>query len=135
MRASSWILPTLALFAAAPAAAGSVADAPGGQFTCASPRITDGDTLRCGERRVRLANIDAPEMEGRCRPGRRCTPGDPIAARDHLRRLARGPLACRIVDIDHYGRTVARCSAGGRDLSCAMVAARHAVPRYGRLRC
>lgn len=136
MRARLAILLLLGCACTAPAMARKEApDAQGARFTCANPKISDGDSLRCGPRRIRLAHIDAPEMPGHCRPGRRCTPGDPFAARDRLASLAKPPLSCRVVDVDHYGRTVARCSSGGRDLSCAMVASGHAVSRYGRLRC
>ncbi|MGC1270186.1 MAG: hypothetical protein WA842_06275 [Croceibacterium sp.] len=34
--------------------------------------VTDGDTIRCGDERIRLLGIDAPEMGGRCREGRVC---------------------------------------------------------------
>lgn len=85
---------------------------------------------------MRLYGIDAPEMPGACRPGRRCTPGDPYAARDHLRALTRGrKIRCEELDMDSYGRPVVRCTADGQDISCAMVAAGHAVERYGRLNC
>jgi len=29
---------------------------------CLSPTVHDGDTIRCGSERVRIANIDAPEL-------------------------------------------------------------------------
>jgi len=29
---------------------------------CLSPSVHDGDTIRCGRERVRIANIDAPEL-------------------------------------------------------------------------
>ena len=29
---------------------------------CLSPPVHDGDTIRCGRERVRIANIDAPEL-------------------------------------------------------------------------
>lgn len=106
-----------------------------GEITCHSPAITDGDTLRCGGHHIRLASIDAPEMPGHCRKGRRCTPGDPHAAKAYLEEITRGPVTCRRIDTDRYGRTVALCEAGGRDLSCAMVEAGHAVERYGSLSC
>jgi endonuclease YncB( thermonuclease family) len=106
------------------------------EFECAAPRVTDGDTLRCGALRVRLAAIDAPELPGHCRPGRQCVAGDPYASSDNLRRLiANRALSCRRINIDHYGRTVAACAAAGVDLSCAQVAQGFAVERYGHLVC
>jgi endonuclease YncB( thermonuclease family) len=107
-------------------------------FDCASPIHHDGDAIRCaGQRRsMRLNGIDAPEMPGACRQARRCTPGDPFAARDHLRSLTAGrAVRCRRLAVDSYGRAIVACRAAGADLSCAMVAAGHAVRRYGRLRC
>ena len=106
-----------------------------GAIACQSPSITDGDTFRCNGTRIRLAAIDAPEMPGHCAPGRQCTPGDPLAAKAYLTQLTRGPVICREDTVDRYGRTVAHCESGGRDLSCAMVKAGHAVERYGRLSC
>ena len=106
-----------------------------GMIACQSPDITDGDTFRCAGLRIRLASIDAPELSA-CRKGRVCTPGDPVAAKAYLEGLTRGAVVtCRQTDIDRYGRTVALCAAQGRDLSCAMVAAGHAVERYGVLSC
>ena len=106
-----------------------------GDLTCNSPYLIDGDTFDCGGERVRLASIDAPEMPGHCRQGRDCTPGDPYAARDRLSRLVQQTVTCRRTDTDRYGRPVATCTAGGVDLSCAMVASGHAVQRYGMLSC
>ena len=114
----------------------SEAPADSGTFTCETPRVTDGDTVRCGALRVRLASIDAPELPGHCRAGRICTSGDPWASSNHLLEvIGNRALSCRRVDIDRYGRTVAFCSAGGTDLSCAQVTSGHAVIRYGRLSC
>lgn len=104
-------------------------------IVCHSPDITDGDTFRCSGQRIRLASIDAPEMPGHCRPGRRCVDGDPEAAKSYLESLTRGRVTCRPVSTDHYGRTVARCESDGRDLSCAMVEGGHAIERYGSLSC
>lgn len=106
-------------------------------FACASPAAVDGDTLRCaGIGLVRLIGIDAPELPGHCRPGRVCTPGDGDAARRALARLVRrGAVTCATEGRDHYGRVLARCEAGGRDLSCAMMAGGWAVARYARIFC
>lgn len=106
------------------------------KFACSDPIIVDGDTLRCGRLRIRLASIDAPEMPGHCRAGRQCVPGDPYASAANLERLiARTSIVCRQTDTDHYGRIVALCTAGERDLSCEQVRYGFAVERYGRLMC
>lgn len=110
----------------------SAAPAP---LTCNSPYIIDGDTFRCGNIRIRLTSIDAPEMPGHCKPGRHCTPGDPFASKDYLKSITRGKVICHPLETDSYGRTVAQCEVNGKDLSCAIVEAGHAVVRYGRLSC
>lgn len=106
-----------------------------GPIVCENPKVTDGDTLRCGELRIRLAGIDAPEMKGHCRKGRKCTPGDPIRAKEYLKELVGDSTICQQTGRDRYGRLIARCASNERDLSCAMVAAGHAVIRYGKLSC
>jgi len=113
------------------AAAGSAA------VICLAPVAVDGDTLRCSNLGlVRLIGIDAPEMAGHCRPGRTCTPGDGVASAHALGRLIAGRnVACSIENRDRYGRILARCTAVGRDLSCAMVQGGWAVPRYRRIDC
>lgn len=115
---------------------GSAVPAEAAAFDCGSPVVLDGDTIDCGSRRVRLHGIDAPELPGHCRPGRQCSPGDPYASTESLRSLIGGQtLSCRQTDIDHYGRTVARCSANEVDLSCAQIDGGHAVRRYGWIWC
>jgi len=106
-------------------------------FACISPVAVDGDTLRCGQvGSVRLLSIDAPELPGHCRRGRRCTPGDPFAStRSLVQLLQRRPVICKATARDDYGRVLAWCSAGGVDLSCAQVTRGMAVVRYGRLTC
>lgn len=112
------------------------ADGTEASFTCSSPRIIDGDTFDCSGTRVRLAGIDSPELPGHCRQGRDCAPGDALASTANLRKLIGGAeVQCRKSDTDHYGRTVARCSVGGRDLSCAQLEGEFAIRRYGYILC
>lgn len=90
--------------------------------------VTDGDTLRCGSERIRLLGIDAPE-KGRCQPGRRCAPGNPLASEDSLRSAANGPLIIKRVGQDRYGRTLALVSGPRGDLSCHQPRAGQAIYR------
>ena len=80
--------------------------------------VTDGDTLRCGEERIRLLAIDAPEKPGQCRAGRTCAPGDPFASERSLRAAATPTMNIRRVGTDRFGRTLALMEAEGKDLSC-----------------
>lgn len=118
--------------AAAPLNAKAVEKKP---ISCHNPYIIDGDTFDCDGTRIRLSSIDAPEMPDHCRKGRRCTAGDPFASKKYLRSISRSAVMCHAIEMDSYGRTVARCESEGQDLSCAMVKAGHAVERYGSLTC
>ena len=81
-----------------------------------TPRVTcvvDGDTVWINREKIRLLDIDAPEMQGRC-PAERALA---IRARDRLVELLRG----RDVEIerdgtDRYGRTLARLGDVGEQL-------------------
>lgn len=109
-----------------------------GLIACPQPNHHDGDALRCGYhgRSMRLYAIDAPEMPGACRPGRRCTPGSPYASRDHLASLTAGrSVSYRVLDYDRYGRAIVQVFADDVDVSCAMVRDGFAVERYGKLYC
>ena len=60
-------------------------DAPGYAENC----VVDGDTIRMGDRRIRLTGFDAPEIEGACERESELA----LRARDRLYRwLALGPF-------------------------------------------
>lgn len=91
---------------------------------CAAPQVHDGDSIRCGGERVRLANIDAPELRGspRCeqrRIGRNpswCDYALAERSRDALRSfLSRGVVRIERVGKDQYGRTLAKVTVNGMD--------------------
>lgn len=90
-------------------------------------RVTDGDTLRCGEERIRLLAIDAPEKPGACRQGRTCAPGDPFASERNLRNAVSFIMTIRRVGTDRFGRTLALVEARGRDLSCHQLDSKAAI--------
>jgi len=88
-----------------------------------SAGVVDGDGLRIGGERIRLHGVDAFERGQTC--------GDQPCGRlssEHLDRLTRGAeVRCTPLDVDRYGRTVARCEARGIDVGGAQVEAGHAL--------
>ncbi len=83
--------------------------------------VTDGDSLRIGEERIRLIGIDAPEKRQTCREhGRKWRCG--VEARDALRDLVRGrTVTCDVLGRDRWRRALAVCRAGALELNREMV--------------
>lgn len=84
--------------------------------------VHDGDTIRCGSERLRVENIDAPELEGspRCEGYRAqrswCDYALGLESRDALKAfLKSGPVRVARHDQDRYGRTLAVISVNGQD--------------------
>ncbi|NWG23759.1 MAG: thermonuclease family protein [Pseudorhodoplanes sp.] len=95
-----------------------------GPAQAASIRVADGDSFSIGKQRFRLHGIDAPELHQHCRDqsGKEWPCGE--RARTELRRLlGHGPVQCTPRTTDRFGRSVAVCAAGGRDIGEAMVRA------------
>lgn len=89
---------------------------------CLAPAVHDGDSMRCGSERVRIANIDAPELAGspKCGPRRGYTAWCDYEMGEQARRALAGLLAGRRVMIqrrgnDAFGRTLALVSVDGVD--------------------
>jgi endonuclease YncB( thermonuclease family) len=82
--------------------------------------VIDGDSLEIGATSIRLFGVDAFEGRQTCTlDGRTWACGEAAAAR--LAELIDSrPLACTEKDIDSYGRTVARCTAGSTDLAAQL---------------
>lgn len=84
--------------------------------------VIDGDTLEIHGIRIRLHGIDAPESSQLCldadNQAWRCGQRAALALSDHI---GRAPISCRKTDTDRYGRTIAVCSRGTRDLNAWMV--------------
>lgn len=100
-------------------AAASFSAAPGSD--CAVIYVHDGDTIHCDGDRVRLLDIDAPELKSssRCnRPTARDWCDDAMArrSRDALRAfLASGTVKLEGRVRDRYGRRLARVTVNGKD--------------------
>lgn len=99
----------------------------------ASISVADGDSFRMDGQRYRLQDIDAPELHQTCKnaSGRDWACGR--QARDELRRLlGQGALNCRTITRDRFGRRIAVCTVGGRDVGEAMVRSGWATAYKGR---
>ena len=87
--------------------------------------VSDGDTIRSGQLRIRLHGIDAPERQQQCTTpeGRRWACGN--AALNALKTLVASAAAldCQMTDVDRYGRLIMRCFAGDVDVGAALVRA------------
>ncbi|WP_200888824.1 hypothetical protein, partial [Staphylococcus aureus] len=61
--------------------------------------VTDGDTIRCGDERIRFLGVDAPDdpSNSRCRPvpkpGAICDRQRAEASKEALQRTMTGPLS------------------------------------------
>lgn len=83
---------------------------------------TDGDSLRKDGAEFRLNGIDAPELHQTCKNASGKDYACGREARNALRALVSGrTLVCAIIDTDRYGRAVAVCKAGERDINAEMV--------------
>lgn len=85
---------------------------PGPRVSC----IIDGDTFWLSGEKIRIADIDTPELAGRCASERRLA----IQARDRLRELLVG-FEVRREGRDRYGRTLAVVTVDGRSVGAQLV--------------
>lgn len=98
------------------------------EYASGQCRAVDGDTLRCGTERIRLLEIDSPEMPGHCRKGRVCAPGDPFAAKKSMADFISGQnLVVRVYAVDLYGRDVADVRVNDESASCHQIRTGNAI--------
>ena len=97
-------------------------------------KITDGDSLRAGDIRIRIHGIDAPEMRQICHQPAPYQCG--VAARNYLASALgdNAVLRCQHLDTDRYQRLVMRCYHRGVDIGAGMVRAGWALAyrRYAK---
>lgn len=86
-------------------------------------QVADGDTLRVDGIRIRLSGVDAPELSQRCGSGSQAVACGTMAAQWLRERVEGRALTCTVVDSDRYGRSVAVCRTGGRDIGSDLVEA------------
>ena len=89
----------------------------------AEVRVVDGDTLRLGDRTVRLSGVAAPDRGQDCSDaaGRWFDCG--AAAAEALSRLVNGrSVVCLVSGHDRHGRRLGECRAAGAELNAGLVA-------------
>lgn len=102
-------------------------DTAGREMVSGPVKVIDGDTLVLDGKRIRLVGIDAPELRQVCQRDNQPWPCGK-GAKDHLVTLiGNAKTTCEAGGSDRYGRLLAVCSAGGRDLNAAMVGAGYAI--------
>lgn len=113
--------------------------APRVQQTPSSGEITapavavDGDSLRIGRLRIRLIDIDAPELHQCCKAAGGALVKCGEISREHLRRLiANRDVSCAWREVDQNDRALATCHAGGVNLNARMVEDGEAIPYHRR---
>lgn len=84
----------------------------------ASCRAIDGDSLVCGQERVRIVGLDTPEIRGRCRTEVRLA----RAARARMQQLVVRGITLERRGRDRYRRTLAVVRVrGGQDVADIMI--------------
>lgn len=84
--------------------------------------VIDGDTLEMHGLRIRLHGIDAPESGQYCKDlnGKAFRCGQ-IAAQQMSGYVSGNTVDCETIDVDRYGRLIARCSVKGADVNELLV--------------
>ena len=83
--------------------------------------ITDGDTIRIGDERIRFSGIDAPEIKQTCihqESEINCGEFSKILL---IEKIANQEVSCIRESKDQYGRTLAECFVGKESLSSYLV--------------
>ena len=83
--------------------------------------VTDGDTIRIGEERIRFSGIDAPERKQTCIYQEIEFNCGEFSKNLLIEKIADQEVSCIRESKDQYGRTLAECFVGKESLSSYLV--------------
>ena len=93
-----------------------------------SPIITDGDTIKIINKRIRLHGIDAPESKQLCKKNSKEYRCGIIATEALVKKINKNQVRCIVQDrLDRYKRYIGVCFLGNIDLNKWMVRNGYAV--------
>ena len=100
-----------------------------------NPIITDGDTIKIMNKRIRLHGIDAPESKQLCKKNYKEYKCGIEAADELTKKINKNQVRCKVQDrLDRYKRYIGVCFVEGINLNQWMVRNGHAVAyrRYSK---
>ena len=83
--------------------------------------VTDGDTIRIGEERIRFSGIDAPEIKQTCIYQEIEFNCGEFSKNLLIEKIYNQEVSCSRESKDQYGRTLAECFVGKESLSSYLV--------------
>jgi len=83
--------------------------------------VTDGDTIRIGEERIRFSGIDAPELKQTCLYQEIEFNCGEFSKNLLIEKITNQEVICIRESKDQYGRTLAECFVGKESLSSYLV--------------
>jgi endonuclease YncB( thermonuclease family) len=134
LRHGTWrLVLIIVLFAAAAVAAALLEPLP--PALSGKAQVSDGDTLRLGNDRIRLVGLDAPELDQTCIDAAGATwPCGRQSSRRLRELIGDNSVSCETDGRDKYGRYLGRCTVNDEDLGAILVVEGFAVasfPSYG----
>ena len=83
--------------------------------------VTDGDTIRIGDERIRFSGIDAPEIKQICIYQEIEFKCGEFSKNLLIEKISNQEVSCIRENTDQYGRTLAECFVGKESLSSYLV--------------
>ena len=83
--------------------------------------VTDGDTIRIGDERIRFSGIDAPETKQTCIYQEIEFKCGEFSKNLLIEKISNQEVSCIRENTDQYGRTLAECFVGKESLSSYLV--------------